>query len=253
MKKYIFFSILSLSLFFYSFCYAEPIAVIGAMDSEIQYLLDSMNNVKQEQYAHIIFYTGTLNGKQIVLFKSGVGKVNATMSTTIAIEKYKVTGIIFTGVAGALSPQLNIGDIVISDYLVQHDYDVSALGEPKGDVPGSTNRKFYADPTLIRIAQRSAQKVSGRNNVYIGTIATGDQFIADKNKVNEIRKEFNASAVEMEGAAVAHVANLYTIPIVVIRSISDKADGSAHSNFTDFAITSASNAAKIVYDMMNSL
>nr|WP_307776571.1 5'-methylthioadenosine/adenosylhomocysteine nucleosidase [uncultured Cetobacterium sp.] len=232
---------------------AERIAVIGAMDSEIKNLLSDMKDIKVEEKATVKFYKGKLQNKDVVLFKSGVGKVNAAMATTLALENYNIDKIIFTGVAGAVNNNLNITDIVISDYLVQHDFDTTVFGRKKGLVPGSQDGKFIANKELIDLAKISADKVSKNNKVYIGTIATGDQFIADKKVVQSLEENFGAWAVEMEGASVAHVANLYDVPVVVIRSMSDKADGSAHMNYGDFEIVAADNSAKIVKEMLNQL
>ncbi|MGL5796989.1 MAG: 5'-methylthioadenosine/adenosylhomocysteine nucleosidase [Cetobacterium sp.] len=232
---------------------AERIAIIGAMDSEIKILLSVMKDVKKEEKASVIFYEGKLENKDVVVFKSGIGKVNAAMSTTIAMEEFDVNKIIFTGVAGAINSNLNITDVVISDYLVQHDYDTTVFGSKKGAVPGSVDSKFSADKELIKIAKTSAEKVLGKKKVHVGTIATGDQFIADKKTVQALEADFGAMAVEMEGAAVAHVANLYKAPVVVIRSMSDKADGSAHMNYNDFVNIAADNSAKIVIDMLKQM
>lgn len=207
---------------------AERIAIIGVMDSEIKILLSQMKDVKKEEKASIAFYKGKLENKDVVVFKSGIGKVNAAIGTTIA-------------------------DVVISDYLVQHDYDTTVFGTKKGAVPGSVDTKFSADENLIKIAKNSAEKVLGKNKVYIGTIATGDQFIADKTTVQSLETTFGAWDVEMEGASVAHVANLYRVPVIVIRSISDKADGSAHMNYSDFVTIAADNSAKIVMDMLTQI
>lgn len=232
---------------------AERIAIIGAMDSEIKNLLTEMKNVKIEKKATVTFNLGELNGKKVVVFKSGIGKVNAAMSTTMALEKYDINKIIFTGVAGAVSNKLNITDIVISKDLVQHDYDTTVFGIKKGMVPGSNNGRFYANEDLVNIANKSAQKVLGDNKVYIGTIATGDQFIANKNQVKSLENDFGAMAVEMEGASVAHVSSLYNVPFVVIRSMSDKADGSAHMNYNEFEQIAADNSVKIVKEILTQL
>lgn len=229
------------------------IGIMGAMDSEIKNLLSEMKNVEIQEKAGIKFYLGELQGKEVVVFKSGVGKVNASMSTTMAIENFQANKIIFTGVAGAVENKLNIGDIVISQNLVQHDYDTTAFGRKKGLVPGSKDGLFTADSELVKSAKNASEKVLKNQKIYLGTIATGDQFIADKNKVVQLREEFGAWAVEMEGAAVAHVANLYQIPVVVIRSISDKADGSAHMNFFEFEKMAADNSVKIVKEMLKNL
>ncbi|MGL4998644.1 MAG: 5'-methylthioadenosine/adenosylhomocysteine nucleosidase [Cetobacterium sp.] len=231
----------------------SKIAIMGAMDSEIKNLLHEMKNVEIKDKAGVKFYIGELQGKDVVVFKSGVGKVNAAMSTTIAIENFETKKIIFTGVAGAVENKLNIGDVVISKDLVQHDYDTTAFGRKKGLVPGSKDGIFSSDEKLINIAKTASEKVVSNQKTYTGRIATGDQFIADKAKVAELKSEFGAWAVEMEGGAVAHVANLYEIPVVVIRSISDKADGSAHMNFSEFEQLAADNSVKIVKEMLNNL
>lgn len=232
---------------------AKRVAIIGAMDSEIENLLSEMKSTKIKEKASVKFYEGKLEDKDVVLFKSGVGKVNAAMATTLALENYDISEIIFTGVAGAVNDKLNITDIVISDYLVQHDFDTTAFGRKKGLVPGSNDGKFIANKKLINLAKVSADKVLKNNKVYIGTIATGDQFIANKEVVQSLEENFEAWAVEMEGASVAHVANLYNVPVVVIRSMSDKADGSAHMNYSEFEVIAANNSAKIVKEMLNQL
>lgn len=252
-KQYIATCTILIVLVYSSIAYAGRIAIIGAMDSEIAYIIDTMQGMTKEVKAGITFYTGRLNGKAIVLFKSGIGKVNSAMAITMALERYDIDAIIFTGVAGAVSPTLHLADIVISNHLVEHDYDTRALGGIRGHVPGSVNGVFTADSRLIRIAKESAEGVLGKSKVYIGTIVTGDQFIADAEKVQELRKEFNAMAVEMEGASVAHVAHLYGVPIVVIRAISDNADGNAHVKYNDFVNIAAKNAAKIVTIMVGKL
>lgn len=229
------------------------IAVMGAMDSEIKNLLNEMKNIEVLEKSGTKFYKGILQGKEVVLFKSGVGKVNASMTTTMAIELFQAKKIIFTGVAGAVNNKLNIGDVVISENLVQHDFDTTAFGRKKGLVPGSKDGVFAADKELISVAKDASEKVLGKERSHIGTIATGDQFIADKGKVSELQGEFGAWAVEMEGAAVAHVANLHNIPVVVIRSISDKADGSAHMNFSEFEQLAADNSVNIVKEMLKKM
>ena len=253
MKKYILIYVISIFFLLPSLSSARQIAIIGAMDSEIESFLSVMEKVTKEQYANTTFYKGKLHNKDVIVFKSGIGKVNAAIATTVALEKYDINTIIFTGVAGAVSPDLQITDIVISDYLVQHDYDTTALGTPRGHVPSSTNGRFKADTKLVQIAKESAEKIIGTTKVHIGIIATGDQFIADRKKVQELRVEFNTTAVEMEGASVAQVATLYQIPFVVIRAISDKADGSAHMDYREFEKIAAQNSSRKVKNIVNKL
>lgn len=251
MKKLILlvFTMLSLSLFSAS----QPIGIIGAMDKEVAGLKNEMKVRKVSKIAGIEFFEGTLQGKEIVLLKSGVGKVNSAIATDILIREFKVNKIIFTGVAGAVNDKLNVGDVVISTELVEHDFDTTAFGEKLGNVPGSDNGKFYANKDLITLAETSAQKVLGKTHVFKGVIVTGDQFIANKDKVKFLEKEFGAWAVEMEGASVAHVATLYNVDFVVIRAISDKADGSAHVTYDEFSTKAAQNSIKIVNEMLKKM
>lgn len=251
MKKFILLMIVVFMLSVFSF--SNPIGIIGAMDKEVEGLKNEMKVREITRIAGIDFYEGTLQGKEIVLLKSGVGKVNSAMATDILIREFGAIQIIFTGVAGAVNDKLNVGDVVISTELVEHDFDTTAFGEKLGNVPGSDNGKFYADKKLIDLAEVSAQKVLGKNHVFKGVIATGDQFIADKGKVKFLEKEFGAWAVEMEGASVAHVATLHASEFVVIRAISDKADGSAHVTYDEFSTKAAENSIKIVNEMLKKM
>ncbi|TXJ47029.1 5'-methylthioadenosine/adenosylhomocysteine nucleosidase [Brachyspira pilosicoli] len=233
----------------------KRIAIIGAMDCEIDNFKNMIENIEEIEIANISYYIGSLCGKNIVLLKSGIGKVNAAIATTIAIEKFNVEKIIFTGVAGSANPDYDISDIVISKNLIEHDFDTSALD---GDeltvlVKGYNDNYYPADNSLIEIAKTSAQKVITDNKVYIDTIATGDQFVGDNNKVKQIHNKFKAGAIEMEGASVAHAALMYNIPFVVIRSLSDKADSDAVVDFPKFVAKAAENSKKIVIEMLNNI
>lgn len=228
--------------------FAKQIAIIGAMESEIASLKSAMNMSNQITIAGITYYEGMLDGKNVVVFKSGVGKVNAAIATTTLLNKFDISSIIFTGIAGGIEPKSKVGDIVISKDLVQHDYNPNS--DKPGMVPGSKNGKFIADAKLVSLAQKSAVSVMGKDRVFTGTIATGDEFIKSKDKVDWIKKTFNASAVEMEGAAVAQVATLFNIPFVVIRSMSDKADEEAPMTYEKFQTMAAENSVKIVRAML---
>ena len=222
----------------------KRIAIIGAMDSEITNFKGMIENIEEIEIANITYYKGRLCGKNVVLLKSGIGKVNAAIATTIAIERFNVEKIIFTGVAGSGNPDYDISDIVISKDLIEHDFDTSALD---GDeltvlVKGYDKNYYPADASLIELAKESAQKVIKENKIYVDTIATGDQFVGDNNKVKQIHNKFKAGAIEMEGAAVAHAALMYKVPFVVIRSLSDKADSDAVVDFPKFVVKSAQNS-----------
>lgn len=233
----------------------KRIAIIGAMDCEIDNFKNMIENLEEIEIANITYYKGKLCGKDIVLLKSGIGKVNAAIATTIAIEKFNVEKIIFTGVAGSGNPDYDISDIIISKNLIEHDFDTSALD---GDeltvlVKGYNDNYYPADNSLIEIAKTAAQKVITDNKVYVDTIATGDQFVGDNNKVKQIHNKFKAGAIEMEGASVAHAALMFKVPFVVIRSLSDKADSDAVADFPKFVAKAAENSKKIVIEMLNNI
>lgn len=233
----------------------KRIAIIGAMDSEITNFKGMIENIEEIEIANITYYKGVLCGKNVVLLKSGIGKVNAAIATTIAIERFNVEKIIFTGVAGSGNPNYNISDIVISKDLIEHDFDTSDLD---GDeltvlVKGYDKNYYPADKSLIELAEKSAQKVITDNKIHIDTIATGDQFVGNNQKVKQIHNKFKAGAIEMEGAAVAHAALMYKVPFVVIRSLSDKADSDAVVDFPKFVVKSAQNSMKIVVEMLENM
>ena len=235
----------------------EPkrIAIIGAMDSEIANLKSMLENTEEIKIAGITYYKGKLHGKDVVLLKSGVGKVNAAVATTIAIERFNIEKIIFTGVAGSGNPNYNIADIVISKNLIEHDFDTRDID---GDyitvlVEGYNDNYYPADEALIELAKSSAEKVITNSKVYVDTIATGDQFVGNNEKVKQIHNKFKAGAIEMEGASVAHTALMYKIPFVVIRSLSDKADSDAEVDYPKFVIQASDNSAKIVSEMINNM
>lgn len=249
MKK----SVWGIFLFFSFISAAETIGIIGAMEKEVAGLKKEIKVKEIKRIGGIDFYSGILQNKDVVLLKSGIGKVNSAMAADILIREFNAEKIIFTGVAGAVNEKLNIGDIVISTDLVEHDYDTTAFGERPGEVPGSDNGRFYADEKMIVFAENSAKDILESSHVYKGTIATGDQFIADKEKVKELEIIFGAWAVEMEGASVAHVAALYKVPFVIIRSISDKADSSSQVDYVEFSEKAARNSVNIVKNMLKKM
>ncbi|MCL1139792.1 5'-methylthioadenosine/adenosylhomocysteine nucleosidase [Shewanella pneumatophori] len=232
---------------------SQPIAILGAMDAEIEKLLPEISQRQTHSIAKNTYYTGFIANKPVVVARSGVGKVNAAITTYVLINQFNVNSIIFTGIAGAASPELNVADVVISTALVQHDVDLTAFGAPKGQLDGYDDRLFYADKKLQKLALDAAKEAVGEKRVHSGIIATGDQFIADKGVVSMLLKEFNAIAVEMEGAAVAQVTDMFAIPLVVIRTISDKADGSAHLTYEDAKQTTADNSVAITLNMLSKM
>ena len=207
----------------------SKIAIIGAMDCEISAIKKEMFDLKEENYADLKIFTGTINGKFIILAQSGIGKVNAALNTQYIIDTYKPNIIINTGVAGGISEDLDIGDVVIGTYLVQHDFDVTVVGYAKGymctGVEKDKPTKYYCDKELVKSFQSCLEQNMSKQKIHLGIIASGDKFISGKEIKKEINEYFGAVAVEMEGCAIAQVATRNKIPFVVTRAISDLADG----------------------------
>lgn len=229
------------------------IGIIGAMIEEVEILRDKMEIEKTETVAGMEFYKGTLDGEEIVLVQSGVGKVNAAACTQILVDHFDVDYLINSGVAGGTHPDITVGDIVISTDTVQHDVDVTAFGEEPGIISRMDTSYFEADEKLINLAQAASEKLTDDINVFQGRIASGDQFIADAEVQAKIMENFAPYAVEMEGAAIAHVAHLNEVPFVIIRSISDDASGEADVKYEDFLPLAAKNATTMIEEMIKSV
>ncbi|WP_068774524.1 5'-methylthioadenosine/adenosylhomocysteine nucleosidase [Paenibacillus sp. FJAT-26967] len=230
----------------------NKIGLIGAMNEEIELLIQAMTGVKETRKAGITYREGLFQGKEVVVCRSGVGKVNAAVCTQILIDQFGVNAVLFTGVAGALDPELNIGDIVISTACMQHDMDVRALGFPRGVIPYEEVSTFAADPELIKLADAASRELfDGRTKQ--GLVLSGDQFVASRELVAELFHDLGGSCTEMEGAAVAQVCSMNSIPFVVIRSMSDKADGSAHVNFAEFTKQASENSHRIIEHVVRSI
>jgi len=181
-----------------------------------------------------------ISNKEYILVRAGIGKVNAARTTQILIDKFDIEYIINLGSAGGLNDKLSIGDIVIGEKIVQHDFDVTAFGREKGFIP-ETGKFFESDIKLLNIFENINLDDA---KILKGTIASGDIFYTNNELKQSIRKEFNADCVEIEGAAIAQVCYLNNIPFVVIRSISDNANNGAHMDyekFTPIAVKNSSN------------
>lgn len=229
------------------------IGLIGAMKEEIEQYKQHMEHQKQESIARITYYSGTLQGKEIVLCQSGVGKVNAAVCTQILLMHYQVDCVVFTGVAGAVHPQLTIQDIVVSTDTMQHDMDATAIGFGLGEIPYAETSVYPSDPKLSQLAYDASVKHYGVDRVMRGRVLSGDQFIADRNKVKRLHEQFDALCTEMEGSAVGQTCHMNGVPYVVIRSMSDKADGSASVNYEEFTVAAADQSYQIVQDMLAEL
>lgn len=210
------------------------LGIIGAMPEEVAELIERMKEDSTRTKAGMVFHAGTLEGESVVIVKSGVGKVNAGICAQILADDYNVTGLINTGIAGSLDAAIDIGDIVISSDALYYDVNATVWGYMPGEIPQLGQREFPADAQMMRRAQESCRTAVPDIGVHTGRIASGDSFISDKDKKKWIRETFGASCVEMEGAAIAQAAWLNGIPFVILRAISDKADGSATMDYDVF-------------------
>jgi adenosylhomocysteine nucleosidase len=197
-----------------------------------------------------MFHLGELYGKHVVVATCGVGKVNAAICTQIMITEFNAERVINTGVSGAIYHELEVGDTVISTDCIQHDFDCTTFGYAHGTIPRMEESIFKADEKLIDLAFDVSQKVVPTHKVFKGRIVSGDQFIASAVQKTFIEDTFSAYTTEMEGASIAHVCHLNKVPFVVIRAMSDKADGSAHVNFDEFVKLAAENSSRIVLGML---
>lgn len=228
------------------------IGIIGAMEVEVSEIRESMENVSCEEISGITYYKGIIDKQEVLLARSGVGKVHASVCAQTMILKYSPDVIINTGVAGSLSSKLDIGDLVISDFVVEHDMDTSALGDPVGLISGLNIIKIPSSKHVAEMIHNAAKKIEN-TNVFIGTIASGDQFICNVNRKNYIVDNFDALCTEMEGAAIGHVCYLNNVDFCIVRAISDKADGTAHMDFPSFVKIAAKKSSKLIHGYLKSL
>lgn len=224
--------------------------IIGAMELEVEELKSKMTVSNIVKKAGMEFYEGALNGAQVVIVRSGIGKVNAALCVQILADIFHVTHIINTGVAGSLNSGLDIGDILISKDAIHHDMDVTIFGYQLGEVPQLGTREFTADKRLMELAKTSCEKVNSDIHAIVGRVVSGDQFISGKEVKEHLIKDFQGDCAEMEGAAIAHGAYLNQIPFVIIRAISDKADDSAQMDYPTFEKAAARHSARLVEDMV---
>ena len=226
------------------------IGIIGAMEQEVAKIKEKMQDVTITSRARMDFYEGTLEGKKVVVVRSGIGKVNAGMCTQILADVFGVEAVINTGIAGSLNNDVNIGDIVLSTDVVQHDMDATGFGYRKGQIPQMPVFFFNADDNLRRLAAEVCKEVNPDIQVFEGRIASGDQFVCDQDVKNRIVSEFSAYATEMEGAAIGQAAYLNEIPFLVVRAISDKADGSAQMDYSEFEKAAVDHSVRLTLNML---
>ncbi|MCK9338223.1 MAG: 5'-methylthioadenosine/adenosylhomocysteine nucleosidase [Arcobacteraceae bacterium] len=226
------------------------LAIMGAMEEEIEPLLANFSNIKVTEFANNKYYEVNYNGIDIVIAYSKIGKVFASLTATTMIEKFGCNKLLFSGVAGAINPSLKIGDLIVATKLCQHDLDITAFGHPFGYVPGGAVY-IEANKELIQIASEVA--IDKKIKLQEGIIATGDQFVANEERKNWIGSTFKADALEMEGASVAVVCNALDVPFLILRSISDSADMDAGFSFDEFLKSSASRSAEFIIEVVKRL
>lgn len=224
------------------------LGIIGAMAVEVNTLKEQMLDLEIKQCAGMQFYEGVLEGLPVVVVECGIGKVNAALCAQVLCSTFAVTHIVNTGIAGSLDAQLDIGDLVVSEDAMYHDLDATVFGYPIGQVPGLPVLQFAADPNLVEMAFSAAQLVHN-GHVRKGRITSGDQFISDSERKDKIIANTGALCTEMEGASIAHAAWKNEIPFVIIRAISDKADGSAHMDYPTFEAEAAHRCAAVTCQM----
>ena len=229
----------------------NTLGIIAAMQEEMNEIKKIMNNVQEKTIYELKFYEGTINNKNIVLVESGVGKVNAARTTQVLIDNYKIDAVINVGSAGSANQELQIGDIVIGKTLVQHDFDITAFGHPKGYI-SNVGERIKSDENLIKSMEQTIENLQNKEfKIKIGTIASGDIFCTEPKMKEKIRDKFNADAIEMEGAAIAQVCKLDNMPILVIRSISDSPNGNNNITFDQYLETASKRCAEILSEFFN--
>lgn len=224
--------------------------IIAAMQEEMQEIENIMTEKENKKIYELNFITGKINCAEVVLVESGIGKVNAARTTQILIDNFYIDAIINVGSAGSTNDELDIGDIVIGNKIIQHDFDITAFGHPKGFI-SNVGQYVESDATLIEKMKQTISKMQDNEfKIKIGTIASGDIFCTELKMKEKIRNKFEADAIEMEGAAIAQVCKLDNIPFLIIRSISDKPNGNNHITFDQFLEKASKRCAKIIKEFL---
>lgn len=226
------------------------IGIIGAMDEEVSQIVEAMELLETVEKASMTFRRGTLNGKEVVIVRSGIGKVNAAVCTQILADLFQVDCVINTGIAGSLRTEINIADVVLSSDVLHHDVDATGFGYPLGQIPRMGVLSFKADDRLVELGEKVCKKAAPSIGVHVGRIVSGDQFISDKNVKDRIIQNFDGFCTEMEGAAIAQTAYLNKIPFLILRAISDKADNSATMDYPAFEAMAIHNSVEILKELV---
>jgi adenosylhomocysteine nucleosidase len=227
-----------------------PLAIMSAMDVEMELYFDRCEILRSTQRAGLTFHEASWHGHDLVLVRAGVGKVNAALCTQLLIDRYAVDAVLCTGSAGAVDPALNIGDVVVATDCVQHDVRVDFMGLPRGQIPFTDLRFFETHPELRR---RAAEVTLPDHSVQRGRVLTGDAFVEDEAQRRQLREELSGDCVEMEGAAVGQVCAVNAVPYLVVRAISDHADGSSDIDFEAFMEAAAHSSSEIAFHLLRTL
>lgn len=226
------------------------IGIIGAMDEEVEQIVQAMTIEREESKAQMVFKAGKLSGKDVVIVRSGIGKVNAAVCTQILVDDFHVDYVINTGIAGSLKAEIDIADIVISSDVLHHDMDATGFGYALGQIPRMDTLSFEADQKLIELAREACAKVVPEIGTHVGRVVSGDQFISDKAVKERISSNFDGFCTEMEGAAIAQAAYLNNVPFVILRAISDKADDSATMDYPTFEKQAIANSVLLLKELV---
>lgn len=226
------------------------VGIIGAMDEEVSQIAEVMELTETYERASMKFLKGKLNGKDIVIVRSGIGKVNAAVCTQLLVDKFNVDCVINTGIAGSLKASIDIGDVVLSADVLHHDVDATGFGYPLGQIPRMDTLSFKADEKMVELAREVCAKAVPEIGVHVGRIVSGDQFISDKAVKERIEQNFGGYCTEMEGAAIAQTAYLNNIPFLILRAISDKADDSATVDYPTFEAQAIKHSVEIIKELV---
>lgn len=229
----------------------KRIGIIAAMNEEMQQIKNVMDNIVENRIHNLKFFEGIISGKECVLVECGVGKVNAARTTQIMIDNYDIEYIVNIGTAGAIDNDLNVTDVVIGEKITQHDFDITAFGHEKGYITG-VGKYVYSDEKLINKCKEVMESIDKDNsfNVKVGAIASGDVFCTSQELANNISNEFNASCVEMEGAAIGQICALDNVPFIVIRSISDSPNGNNNIDFDTYLDIASKRGANFLQELL---
>lgn len=226
------------------------IGIIGAMEEEVAMLKQEMDIKERQERASMEFFSGTLFGREVVVVRSGIGKVNAGICAQILVDIFQVTHVINTGIAGSLEAEIDIGDLVVSRDVVHHDVDAGGFGYPPGQIPRMDTLAFPADEGLVKLAERANEKANPDIRTFSGRVVSGDQFISSEAVKEKIKEKFGGFCTEMEGAAIAQAAYLNKVPFVIIRAISDKADQGAVVDYPAFEKQAILHSVRLIEQMM---